>query len=351
VARQAGVSQATVSAVLSGNRFVSPERKARVMAAIDELGYRPNSAARTLKTGQSGVVGVLVPNVLSPFWSGFMRAAGRAASEHRLSLLISESEEDDAVERATLPMLLERQIDGLLLVMRGLANRDLIEEVVRRRLPAVLVYYSPQTGAQLDAVTVDDEEGAFGGTAHLLQHGRSRIGLVNLPAQRFGSASRLAGYRRALAAYGVAFDEALVEHAGFSEADGYASTRQLLMQPSPPDAIVVANHLMSIGALHAAAEAGVCIPHDLAVVGFDDTPWAAWTIPPLTLVDQPREALAMRAFQVLLRRIQRPDGPLEQHVLSTRLVLRRSCGCPYAVGPAQNGQLAMSGRGRMHERL
>jgi LacI family transcriptional regulator len=331
VARYAGVAQATVSAVLSGRRYVSPELKARVLAAIDELGYRPNSAARALKTGQSGVVGVLVPNVLSPFWSGFMRAAGRAAAEHRRSLLLSESEEDDSVERATLRMLLERQIDGLLVVVRGTANQDLIEDLARRRLPAVLVY-GPPADVPLDAVTVDDEEGAYSGTAHLLQHGRTRIGLVNLPEQRFGSANRLAGFRRALAAHGVAFDPALVQHAGFSEADGYAATRELLGRGTPPDAILVANHLMSIGALHAAAEAGVRVPDDLAIVGFDDTPWAAWTLPPLTLVDQPRDALAVRAFRMLLRRIERLDGPLEQHVLPTRLILRRSCGCPYALG-------------------
>ncbi len=339
VARMAGVSQATVSAVLSGHRYVSPERRARVLAAIEELGYRPNIAARTLKTGQSGVVGVLVPNVLSPFWSGFMRAAGRAAAEHRFGLLLTESEEDDAVERSTLQMLLERPIDGLLLVVRGTANQDLIENVGRRRLPAVLVY-GPPIDVPLDSVTVDDEEGAFSGTAHLLQHGRQRIGLVNLPEPRLGSANRLAGFRRALATHGAEFDPALVKHAGFSEADGYAATRELLSLPSPPDAILVANHLMSIGVLHAAAEAGLRIPDDLAVVGFDDTPWAAWTIPPLTLVDQPRDTLAVRAFQMLLRRIERPDGPLERHVLPTRLILRRSCGCSYALGPAQGRPLA-----------
>jgi LacI family transcriptional regulator len=343
VARLAGVSQATVSAVINQSHYVSPELVARVEEAIRELGYRPNRAARALKTGKTGVLGLVVPNILSPHWSAVVRSVSRTVAERGLALLLCESDEDDVTERTSLLMLVERQVDGILLGTRGV-NRELIAGLVSQHVPLVLVD-SGVDGLDVDAVTINDEQGAFLATDHLLAHGRRRIGLVNiLPASRFGARNRLAGYRRALESHGLTYDPALVRHAGFFEPDGYGAARELLALPKPPDALFIANHLMTIGALHAAAEAGVRVSEDLAVIGFDDTPWAPWTAPALSLIAQPREELGVRVVQLLLRRMKEPEAPPRKHVLSTRLVLRRSCGCPYVpeLAPAET---AVQGKG------
>ena len=339
VARVAGVSQATVSAVLNKSRYVSPELVERVRAAIAQLGYRPNAAARALKTGRSGVIGMVVPSIVSPYWSAFVRSVGRVATERDLSLILAESDEDDAGERSRLAMLLERQIDGVLVVPRSTANREFIVQA-GGRVPVVLVDNHLDAGT-LDSVAIDVEDGTRAATAHLLGHGARRIGLVLFPQARIGTRAFLAGYAAALAAAGVAYDDRLVRYAGFSEIDGYYATQQLLgrfERNARPDALLVVNHLMAIGALHAAADAGLRVPEDVRLIGFDDTPWAAWLTPPLSLVDDPREELGARAVGALLRRLQRPDAPPRRDVLRTRLVLRRSCGCAY--DPVQAAQQA-----------
>ena len=329
VAQRAQVSQATVSAVLNRSRFVSPALVERVQAAIAELGYQPNAAARTLRTGRSGVIGLLVPNIVSPYWSAFVRALGHVAAARGLSLILTESEEDDATERARLSMLLERQLDGVVLVTRSSANRDVLLQIGKGPTPLVLVH-SPDDGLPLDSVRIDDQTGAYQATRHLLEHGYRRIGMINLPEARFGARSRFQGYQRALDEAGLSVYPALVRHAGFFEIDGYLAAQELLALPTPPDALLVSNHLMTIGALHAAAAAALAIPDDMALIGFDDTPWAAWTMPPLSLVDDPREELAARALKALLRRLQQPRARPLRACLPTRLILRRSCGCAYA---------------------
>jgi LacI family transcriptional regulator len=328
VAKRAQVSQATVSAVLNKSRYVSPAVVERVQAAISELAYQPNAAARTLRTGRTGVIGLVVPSIVSPYWSGFVRSVSRVATERGLSLIITESDEDDETERLRLAMLLERQIDGVLLATRSGANRDFIASIAKGTRPLVLVD-SHLDGVPVDSIRVDDEDGTYQAVKHLLGHGRRRIGLINLPEQRFGARSRLVGYRRALDERGIAGDAALVRHAGFSELDGFHATQELLALPAPPDALLVGTHLMTIGALHAATEAGRKIPQDLALFGFDDTPWSQWTTPPLSLVDDPRDDLGVRAVGAVLRRLERSQARPLRQVLPTRLVLRRSCGCPY----------------------
>ncbi len=328
VAERAQVSQATVSAVLNKSRYVSPTVVERVQAAITELAYQPNAAARTLRTGRSGVIGLVVPSIVSPYWSSFVRSVSRVAAERSLSLIITESDEDDETERSRLMMLLERQIDGVLLATRSAANRDFIARIAKGKRPLVLVD-SYLEGVAVDSIRVDDETGVYQATTHLLGHNRRRIGLINLPERRFGAGSRLAGYRRALEEHGVPLDPALLRHAGFSELDGFYATQELLALPAPPDALLAGSHLLTIGALHAATEAGRKIPQDLALFGFDDTPWAQWTTPPLSLVDDPRDDLGIRAVSALLRRLERPDARPVRQALPTRLVLRRSCGCPY----------------------
>lgn len=329
VAKRAKVSQATVSAVMNKSRYVSPAVVERVQAAISELGYQPNAAARTLRTGRSGVIGLVVPSIVSPYWSSFVRSVSRVATERGLSLIIAESDEDDETERLRLTMLLERQIDGVLLATRSGANRDFIASISKGTKPLVLVD-SHLDGVPVDSIRVDDEDGTYQAVKHLLGHGRRRIGLINLPEQRFGAHGRLAGYRRALEEQGITVDAGLLRPAGFSELDGFHATQALLALPEPPDALLVGTHLMTIGALHAASEAGIRVPQDFALIGFDDTPWAQWTTPPLSLVDDPRDDLGARAVSAVLRRLERPQARPLRQILPTRLVLRRSCGCPYA---------------------
>lgn len=324
VARAAGVSQSTVSRALNGSGYVSPEARERVLAAAAALGFQPSHVARSLVRKSTHTLGLMLPDITNPYFPAIARGVEDAAARAGYTVILCNTDRDPAHEQDYIQVLRERQVDGLVLI----ASSPAVGEMVSRAgsLPAVFVDRVPR-GAAADAVVVDNRRGMEAAVRHLLQLGHRRIGFV---AGRVGSSTaedRLAGYLAALGSAGLTPDPAYIVTGDFTYGGGYNAARALLALPHRPTALAAANDLMAAGVLRAAAEVGLRVPGELAVVGYDDIPLAGMFNPPLTTVAQPTYRMGELATQMLLERLagQAPPEP-RRVVLAAQLVVRGSCG-------------------------
>lgn len=324
VAERAGVSVSTVSHVINGTRYVSPERTERVRAAMAELHFQPNAVARSLRRKETRTLGMSVPDNTNPFFAMLAHAVEEACYQQGYSLILTNSGGDPARELANINVLLGKQVDGLILAAVGLGSRDL--EQVLRAAPVVVVDRD-LPGVEGDALLVDNLGGGRQATQHLIELGHRRIGCITGPSTTTPSAERVTGYCAALAKAGIAVDEALIARGDFQFAGGYAGAQMLLALPEPPTAIFACNDLMAMGTIAAAAAKGLRVPADLSIVGFDNSTIAGYTMPALTTVAQPVADIGRLAAEMVIRRSQMPDAPQQRHILSTQLVVRQST-CP-----------------------
>jgi LacI family transcriptional regulator len=326
VARRAGTSSAVVSYVLNnGPRPVSPATRARVLAAIEELGYRPNAVARSLRARRTWTLGLVVPDNSNPFFAEFARAIEDVAFEHGYTLLLGNAMQDDTREASYIRTFLDRQVDGLLLIsvgqgavtMQALGGSQTPLVIVDRLLP----------GVRAATITVDNQAGGYLATRHLLEHGHTRIGCLSGPSDLTPSAERHRGWARALSEAGLRRPATLQARSDFSRHGGYLAARELLRRRQPPTALFALTDQQGIGALRAAAELGVRVPDELAIVSFDGIPESGFTIPGLSTMQQPIEAMARRAVDRLLQLLAQPDGQPTHDVFPVELLRRGSCGC------------------------
>jgi len=326
VAALAGVSRGTASRVLSGATNVSPHAVEAVTAAAAELSYRPNLAARSLVTGRTGLVGLVVNETnerlfSDPFFAGIARGAHAALAASGVALVLSLA--SDSAERDRLLGLAATRLDGLL-VIHGHGDAALVESLVDSGMPAVFAGRTlTRQRSDLWWVDSENESGAFEAVTHLLQRGRRRIATITGPTDMVAGLDRLAGWRRALESAGVAADERLVEIGEFSTESGHAAMKRLLGRVPDLDAVFAANDLMAAGAMSALRDAGRTIPDDVAVVGFDDSETAASTTPPLTSVAQDVDGSGFLMAELLLEQVGGATVP-RQEVLPTHLVVRSS---------------------------
>lgn len=323
IARESGVSVATVSRVLNGSATVREELRARVLSSVEKLGYQPNMVARSLRMRKTMVIGVIIPNILNPFFTDIVRGVEDAALKAGYVVTVLSSDQSLAKERRYLQLLRNRMVDGVLIAVAHQRESDLTP-LVERGLPVVLVDRSLD-GAPFDRVTVDTWRGAYLGAELLIQRGYRRIAFLGGPNSVSTAADKLAGYRAALEDYGVQIDERLVLEGDYTEASGHDLGRRLLDMPDRPDAVLVANNLMTLGFYTIVREYGLRVPHEIAFVGFDDRPWAALAIPPITMIDQPTYELGRSATEMLLARMSgEVEGEPRQVVLPCKLVIRGS---------------------------
>jgi LacI family transcriptional regulator len=333
IARRADVSVATVSAVLNKTRYVGPELSARVQRAVDEVGYRPNAIARSLSSQSTLTVAVVIPNILSPFWPAVVKAAEDRATSAGYRILLQNTNEDPERERLALELLDERRVDGAVWApVGGDANRSYVLHLLSRGANLVMLDRTIE-GVPIDAVVTDNRALTQTATQHLVEHGRRRIGFIGPPQSVSCASERLMGYRDALRQAGLPQEADLVYVGGHDEDWAYASARRLLGSVPDLDGLIGGAHLLTIGALRALADAGVTVPEQVAVIGYDDFPWASCLNPPLTVVAQLQSEMGQTGVELLLRRIAQRRvtadrvAPPERRVLAGRLVLRRSCGC------------------------
>ena len=326
IGRLAGVSRSTVSRVINDQASVRPEVRERVREVISRTGYTPNVAARSLVSGRSGVIGLVIPSRVhqvfeDPYFSrliqGISSASNRAGNTLSLFLFQNEEEESELYPR----VVTSRFLDGLILTATRMAD-PLLARVPTGEIPIVMVGRPDVEG--LSYVNVDNRGGALQAAAHLCDLGYERIGLIGAPISTTAGLDRLNGFVDGLALCGKALLPNLRTEGDFSQGSGYRAMQELL--PSGPDAIFVASDTMAMGALEALREQGIRVPQDIALMGFDGLPSSETSIPSLTTIRQPVTQTGVRAVHLLNDLVNGVSAAPVIEVLPVELVVRESCG-------------------------
>ncbi|OJV40305.1 MAG: hypothetical protein BGO25_03970 [Acidobacteriales bacterium 59-55] len=325
VARLAEVSIATVSAVTNGTANVSPKRSERVRKAMEALDYHPDQIARSLKTGRTQVVGMILPDVTNPFYPEVIVGAEEVARAARYSVILCNANEDPDQEQQQLNTLFSHRVDGVLIACSDSAIS--FDRLMRRRFPIVCFDRIPP-GFRGDTVSTDNFLGAHQATRHLIDLGHKRIAVLAGRTELSTHSARLEGYRKAMLS---AHLPVLDEHwklVGMQEQAGYEFGHRLFRLPHPPTAVFCTNNKLLLGFVRVMSEVGARCPEQISVVGFDDFAWTENFHPRLTVVAQPARELGRRAMQLLLERVQNKAdeslvGP-HQVVLKPELRIRES---------------------------
>jgi LacI family transcriptional regulator len=323
VASHAGVSHQTVSRVINGNPNVSAPTREKVLATISELGYVPSPMARGLISNRTHSIGVVADDISDQFFARVVAGAERAARDRGYYLMIGSVEPEDD-ERGYLRLMLERRVEGLLLARPSVPLRlSDLDPVMQAGVPIVSIGSSRVPGI---AVDVDNRQGGYDATRHLLEHGHRAIATIVGPPDWPSSAARLEGYRKALAEAGIPYDETLVVQADdWGLESGRAAAERLCVGGASFTALFAHSDLTALGSIRQLRLSGRSIPEDVSVVGYDDLPVAGYVDPPLTTVHQPMEEVGALAATVLLDQlVQRTGRTDEERLLPAQLVSRQS---------------------------
>ncbi len=323
VAREVGVSINTVSRALRGKRDVSPETKARVLEAAQRLGYRPNKLARGLRSTKTWNLGVVVADIANPFFAAVVKGVENAARTHGYSIILMETDERYEREEEALRVMLSEQVDGLLLTPAQ-SQRHTVEDLLDGDLPFVLLgrYFS-----DLDApyVVTDDARGGFLATEHLLGLGHREIAHVAGPMHISSARDRWAGFINALRANGLPVGKNRAVMDAVRLEDGYRAAQELLGRRVRPTAIFCYSDLVAFGVMRAVLQAGLRIPEDMAIVGYDDMEFCAHAQVPLTTVRIPKRALGEKAVEMLVGNLKPGERAGKRSAkLPVELVIRDS---------------------------
>lgn len=300
VATHAGVSKTTVSHVLSGNRPVSSDTRTRVELAIDELGYRPDGIARSLRTRRTHMVALIIPDITNPFYPALARGLEQEMGGSGYRAFICNSDGETEQELGFLAEVCDRRVDGIVLDSFHLTEED-VRDVTGGHVPVVWIGDSPDAHPEVDSVRPDDEHGAFEATMHLVERGHRAIAMIDGPAG--SGTSRRHGYLRALTHAGLTPTPASPLRSDWTRGAGARALPRLMAGVPRPTAVFCSNDRTAIGVLDAAHDVGIPVPDDLAVVGFDDIEEAAMTTPPLTTVANPARETGRAAGRLLRDRM------------------------------------------------
>lgn len=336
VAARSGVSTATVSRVLSGAAPARPATRERVLSAVRDLDYRPSGVARALKRAETRTIGLLITDIGNPFFPQIVRAVEDEANARGLGVVLCNASDDPSRELAYLELLLERRVDGLI-VASARTIRRLAGLLARVPMPVVLVNAASR-GSPLPGITTAHRRGARLATEHLVNLGHRRIAHISAPFSHAAAARlRRAGVTDALAAAGIDTSSLRVVNGDEHVAGGARAMEVLLAGGDVPTGVVCYNDLTAIGALRGARAAGLRVPEELSIVGFDDIELASWTDPPLTTVRQPTGAMGRWAVEHLAAALGGEAGVDEHVTLEPELVVRGTSGPPPGVAPSRPG--------------
>ncbi|PLR35123.1 transcriptional regulator RbsR [Chimaeribacter coloradensis] len=323
VARLAGVSTSTVSHVINNNRFVSDSIREKVLVAIETLNYAPSALARSLKINQTHTIGMLLTASSNPFYAELVRGVERSCYERGYSLIICNTEGDVDRMNRNLEMLLQKRVDGLLLMCTETHIPS--QDALRRypSLPIVMMDWAPFG----DANDIIQDNSLLGGelaTRYLLSQGYRRIACIAGPQDKTPARARLAGFQRAMDQAGLPVPEEYIIYSDFEFQGGMTAMSRLLALPQPPEAVFTSNDAMAVGVYQALYQHGLSIPADMAVIGYDDIELAQYMTPPLTTVHQPKDDLGELAIDTLLHRLNNPTAGPQVLVLTPELRVRDS---------------------------
>jgi LacI family transcriptional regulator, galactose operon repressor len=330
VAREAGVSITTVSHVLNGTRHVNEKTVARVRAAIDRIGYRPHSIARALAGARTQSIGVAMSGISNPYLIDVISAIESEAAKHDHWLLLGDTHDEPERELQMVQELVQRRVDGLILVPSAGAETNALRYLATQSLPVVLVdRFLP---VDVDQVGTENEEPTARLVEHLASIGHRRIahiaGLEGLSTIE----ERINGYRTGLHRSGLPIDD-LVAYGAPQYDPAKAAVQNMLDAADPPTAMVSGNNSTTIRVLRALRERGLTVPGDMALVAFDDFEWSDLFHPRLTVIAQPTREIGQKAVQLLLARLDNPDRPAESVRMPATFIHRESCGCVRSVEP------------------
>ncbi|MBJ7222302.1 MULTISPECIES: ribose operon transcriptional repressor RbsR [unclassified Brenneria] len=325
VARLAGVSTSTVSHVINNNRFVSEIIRARVMAAVEQLNYAPSALARSLKINQTQTIGMLLTVSNNPFYAEVVRGVERCCYERGYSLILCNTEGDPDRMSRSLETLLQKRVDGVLLLCTQ--NHRPLPDMVSRypSIPMVMMDWAPFDG-HVDVIKDNSLLGGEMATNYLISRGYRKIACIAGPKDKATAYNRLEGYRQAMQRAGLAIPADYEIFGDFEFETGYRAMQQLLSLNDRPDAVFAGNDAMAVGVYHALYQAGLVIPRDMAVIGYDDIELARYMSPPLTTIHQPKDELGELAVDTLLHRLEHPDTEPNILVLTPELMVRKSVG-------------------------
>jgi LacI family transcriptional regulator len=323
VARLAEVSVATVSAVANGTAVVSPKRADRVRKAMEALDFHPDQIARSLKTGRTQVLGMILPDVTNPFYPEVIVGAEEIARASNYSVMLCNANEDPRQEQQQLNTLFSHRVDGVLIACSDPAIS--LDRLMRRRSPIVCFDRIPP-GFQGDTVATDNFQGAYEATRHLIGLGHERIAVLAGRTALSTHSSRLEGFRRAMADARLPVHDEFCWPGGMQPDTGYDVGRQLTTLRHRPTAVFCTNNKLLLGLVRAIGERGIRCPEDVSLVGFDDFTWTENFHPPLTTVAQPARELGRRAMQLLIERVENnvEELPRRQVILAQELKIRNS---------------------------
>jgi len=323
VSRKAGVSTATVSRVLAGLEGAGDATRKKVLRVVKELGYQPNRLARNLRATSRKVVGVVIPDLQNPFFTGIVGGIEEVLHDAGYTLFLANS--DDNIDRELIEMQTMRsdRVSGILLIPCQ-SEAPHYQEMAWSDTPIVAIDRSP-IGLDVDFVATNNEEGAYLGTSRLIEAGHKKIGIINGPEKNDVVKERQAGFRRALKMGRIKVRESWTARGDFRIGGGKKAAMQIMSGAERPKALFVTNFLMMLGALQAVHELGLKIPDDVAIISFDDMPWNIAMNPPISAVAQPTRELGKTAAQLLLDRLAEPARSVRRVALQPELKVRASC--------------------------
>lgn len=330
VAKLAGVAPITVSRVINDAGYVSDKTRKKVEDAIEALGYVPNRVARSLRSKQTNTLALVLTDITNPFWTTIARGVEDVASQEGFSFVLCNTDENEAKERNYVQVLLQKQVDGFLLVPANSTSRS-IGLIQKQQVP--LVVLDRRVPNEVDTVKSDSVDGAYRLTKHLLDQGHRYLAMLSGPREVSTAVDRVRGYRQALADFASSQDDGAVStlhapmvlYGEFTQQGGYAMMQQVLEMDSPPTAVFAANNFIAIGAFRALREAGMRVPEDIALVAFDDLPLTFMVAPFLTVAAQSVYEMGRCAAQLLLRRLAEENyGPPTEILLPVEIIIRQS---------------------------
>jgi LacI family transcriptional regulator len=328
VARLAGVAPITVSRVINNSGYLSQETRERVESAISDLGYVPNTLARSLRSKRTNTLALVLTDITNPFWTTVARGVEDTASDAGFTVFFCNTDESISEEQKYLKALLQKQVDGILLVPAQ-NTPDSVELIQKQNTPTVILDRQI-AGVQADCVRADSRNGSYELTRLLISQGHTRIALLGGPEGVSTANDRREGYRQALSEAGLLKENNPFEFSGkYTYESGYDLTEQVLSCSPSPTALVATNNFIANGAIRALRDHGITVPDYMSVVGFDDIPAAINTIPFLTVVSQPAYEMGKEATRLLLSRLngEAPDV-YKDLVLPVELIVRQSSTAP-----------------------
>ena len=323
VAKHASVSTSTVSHVLNKTRFVSEDISERVMTAVTELNYAPSALARSLKVNHTKTFGMLVTTSTNPFFGEVVKGVERRCYEMGYNLILCNTEGDAKRVHSSLDTLLQKRVDGLLLMCTEIENQVLELFSRYQAVPTVVMDWG-LIDFPSDKIQDNSHHGGYLATKHLIEQGHTEIGCLTGPLNKLQAQQRLSGFVQAMEESGLEINKEWIASGDFECEGGEAAFNELHSRGKLPSALFVCNDMMAMGVIHAAAQDGTSIPNDLSIIGYDDIHLSKYMTPALSTVHQPKHRLGQAAVDTLLNRLQAPDSDPQVVELEPTLVERSS---------------------------